>query len=106
MDRKPLFELVRRLLRRPFLPSEVVQLDEALGVLLGAEPARHAAAITRIGAAGIALIKRFEQDSRMEPAEAYALCLIDGVADMPALQSRASATAELTNEGKDFRLAA
>ena len=53
-----------------------------------------------------ALIKRFEQDSRMEPAEAYALCLIDGVADMPALQSRASATAELTNEGKDFRLAA
>ena len=43
---------------------------------------------------------------RMNPVEACSLCLIGGVANMPALRARASATDEFTNEGKPLRLAA
>ena len=43
---------------------------------------------------------------RMNPVEAYALCLIGRVADMPALRAYANATDEFTNEGKSLRLAA
>lgn len=57
MNRKPLSDLVRRMLGRSFRPAEVAALDEVLSRMDGeaAPPA-----ITRIGPAGIALIKRFE----------------------------------------------
>ena len=59
MDRKPLFDLIRRLMRRPFLPSEVAQVDAALDAMIGgADQADQP--ISTIGAQGIALIKRFE----------------------------------------------
>ena len=57
MNRKPLFDLVRRMLGRGFRAAEVAALDEVLDRL---DHAPAPPAITRIGPAGIALIKRFE----------------------------------------------
>lgn len=53
MHRKPLFDLLRRLLRRPFRQREVEAIDAALDALTA--PQARA-----IGPTGIALIKRFE----------------------------------------------
>jgi lysozyme len=63
MDRKPLFDLVRRLMRRPYLPSEVTELDEAIDTLVARPPAAPRTG-SRVGAAGIALIKGFEGCAR------------------------------------------
>jgi len=57
MDRKPLFDVVRRMLGRGFHAAEVSALDEALDRLNGDPAPPH---IASIGPAGIALIKRFE----------------------------------------------
>jgi lysozyme len=59
MDRKPLFDLIRRLIRRAYRPSDVAQLDAALDEMLEHSD-EVALPITSIGAHGIALIKRFE----------------------------------------------
>jgi len=57
MNRKPMFDLMRRMLGRGFRSAEVAALDEVLDALDDGPPPP---AITRVGAAGIALIKRFE----------------------------------------------
>lgn len=63
MIRKPLFDLIRRLIGRPFRQAEVDLIDAALdgfgdaGDLSGAP--------RTIGTAGVALIKRFEGCARM-----------------------------------------
>lgn len=70
MHRKALFDLIRRLIRRPFRQREVAAIDAALDALTGDAPrAGH-----RIGPAGIALIKHFEGCARLRPdgmVEAY-----------------------------------
>ena len=58
MDRKPLFDLIRRLMRRAFLPSEVAQIDAALDDMVG--QADQAGPTISSSAQGIALVKRFE----------------------------------------------
>jgi len=57
MNRKPLFDLVRRFMRRAYRPSEVAELDAAIDKLID-HPAPFPP--TRVGEPGIALIKRFE----------------------------------------------
>lgn len=54
MNRKPIFDAVRRLLGRGFRTAEVLAVDRAIDQALAAEPVRQ------IGMAGIALIQRFE----------------------------------------------
>lgn len=69
MNRKPIFDAVRALLGRGFLPVEVKRLDMAIDESEGKiTPGR------KIGPKGIALIKRFEACERMKPGglvEAY-----------------------------------
>lgn len=73
MQRKPVFDLVRRLLGRGFRRSEVVALDAALDAALDTAPGAGevgadfplqdsgaCGAPRHVSAAGIALIKRFE----------------------------------------------
>ncbi|RJY09029.1 lysozyme [Aurantiacibacter aquimixticola] len=70
MDRKPLFDLIRTLIQRPFRQSEVDALDDMLDgdaqissqdtVTPVTPPAETVPGARRIGPAGIALIKRFE----------------------------------------------
>src|SRR5690606_10277826 len=60
MNRRPIFDAVRRLLGRGFRPSEVRALDDAIDVALsdgGGDPADKCYTVSD---AGIALIKRFE----------------------------------------------
>jgi len=54
MNRKPIFDAVRRLLGRSFRAEEVTALDAAIDAALSADTARS------IGPAGIALIQQFE----------------------------------------------
>lgn len=54
MNRKPIFDAVRRLLGRSFRTAEVSALDQAIDTALSADTARQ------IGPDGIALIQRFE----------------------------------------------
>lgn len=54
MNRKPIFDAVRRLLGRSFRTEEVTALDAAIDAALSADTARS------IGPAGIALIQQFE----------------------------------------------
>lgn len=54
MDRKPIFDAVRRLLGRGFRPAEVAALDSAIDAAQPAPPARM------VGAEGIALIRKWE----------------------------------------------
>jgi GH24 family phage-related lysozyme (muramidase) len=62
MIRKPLFDLIRHLLRRPFRQAEVNMIDAALDTLEGLDiPA------PTVGPDGIALIKRFEGCARIRP---------------------------------------
>ncbi|MCH2486975.1 MAG: lysozyme [Erythrobacter sp.] len=60
MIRKPLFDILRRLIRRPFRQAEVDMIDAALDAMeAGPAPPR------RVGPRGIALIKRFEGCARI-----------------------------------------
>lgn len=61
MHRKPIFDLVRRLLGRGLRQAEVDALDAALD---GAEAGKPPVAPRAAGPAGIALIKRFEGCAR------------------------------------------
>jgi len=71
MERKPLFDTVRQIIRRPFRQTEVAAIDAALGRAYSGSDARpddmpvpSAPPLNKgsrqIGADGIALIKRFE----------------------------------------------
>jgi GH24 family phage-related lysozyme (muramidase) len=66
MQRKPVFDLVRRLLGRSFRPSEVVALDRALHAAenLSQDPV-PCVPFLRVSEAGIQLIKRFEGCARL-----------------------------------------
>lgn len=64
-SRKPVFDLVRKLIGRKFRQSEVDRLDDALDKsLIGGPKAARASKLT-IGAQGIALIKRYEGCARL-----------------------------------------
>lgn len=72
MNRKPLFDLLRRLMRRPFRQSEVEEIDAALDDVL--TDRRSANTSLQMSSAGIALIRRFEGCARMRAdgmVEAY-----------------------------------
>lgn len=60
MDRKAIFDAVRRLLRRGFLQAEVAAIDAAIDAALGDRGSEAAEARRSISDAGLALIKRFE----------------------------------------------
>ncbi|OYW45531.1 MAG: glycoside hydrolase [Sphingomonadales bacterium 32-68-7] len=62
MDRKAIFEAVRRLLGRRFKHHEVAALDAAIDSAL--RPDNPEPTPSRIGQAGVALIKRFEGCAR------------------------------------------
>lgn len=62
MIRKPLFDVIRRLIGRPFRQREVDLIDAALDALDGLEPRARS-----VGPEGIALIKRFEGCARVRP---------------------------------------
>lgn len=65
MSRKPLFDLIRRQLGRPFRQSEVKALDSVIDTSLTTAPACTSSTKPRqIGPEGIALIKRFEGCAR------------------------------------------
>ena len=64
MDRKPIFDAVRRLLGRGFQPSEVAALDAALDSALTPDDPDPPATPLAVGAAGVALVKRFEGCAR------------------------------------------
>ena len=66
MDRKRIFDTVRALLRRGFLPAEVVALDAALDSALAPDSPDPDGVPDRIGKAGIALIRRFEGCARRQ----------------------------------------
>ena len=66
MNRKPIFDIIRRALGRPFTQGEVDTIDAALDMAPGfafqdsVPGVPHSPAPTAVGPAGIALIKRFE----------------------------------------------
>ena len=60
MIRKPLFDLLRRLIGRPFRQTEVDMIDAALDALNGTEESART-----IGPEGVALVKRFEGCARV-----------------------------------------
>lgn len=72
MNRKPIFDAVRKLLGRAFTEAEIAALDKAIDAATGALPANEApdvrapdttetkAETRALGAAGAALIKRWE----------------------------------------------
>ena len=62
INRKPVFDAVRRLLRRGFTSSEVQALDAALDQAAG--QAAATAPLRAIGPAGLALIQQFEGCAR------------------------------------------
>ena len=62
MIRKALFDVIRRLIGRPFRQREVDLIDAALDALDGLEPRARS-----VGPEGIALIKRFEGCARVRP---------------------------------------
>ena len=63
MNRKPLFDLTRRLLGRPFRQSEVDDLDAIIDALV--DPARLDEPQRRVSPGGIQLIQRFEGCARV-----------------------------------------
>ncbi|GMM93292.1 lysozyme [Qipengyuania sp. MTN3-11] len=72
MNRKPLFDYLRRLIGRPFRQSEVDRIDDALDAALGARPEVQSG--HRIGPEGVELIKSFEGCARVrndDLVEAY-----------------------------------
>ncbi len=74
MNRKLVFDTVRKMLGRGFSRREVAQLDKALEEAAGREPQPSPAVPACIGAEGIALIKLFEGCAKRRPCgniEAY-----------------------------------
>lgn len=74
MQRKTIFDAVRRMLGRGFRQAEVERLDRAIDCALGDDRACAGAGPRSVGSAGAALIKRFESCARMRPdglVEAY-----------------------------------
>ena len=76
--RKPVFDAVRRLLRRGLLQREVAAIDAAIDSALAGKPppapAPAPASTRTVSAAGIALVQRFEGCARLRPdgrLEAY-----------------------------------
>ena len=67
MDRKRIFDAVRRLLGRGFLQAEVASLDAALDSALRPDSPDPFEPPREVGAAGMALIKRFEGCARRRP---------------------------------------
>jgi GH24 family phage-related lysozyme (muramidase) len=67
MDRKAIFDGVRRLLGRSFRKADVALLDRAIDQALGLVQRSAPAASGRIGPAGIALIKQFEGCAKRRP---------------------------------------
>ncbi|MFT6472882.1 lysozyme [Qipengyuania profunda] len=71
MNRKPLFDAIRKLLGRGFRQAEVEALDKAIDTVAGRAPNGGAHSI---GAQGLALIRQFEGCARLRPdgmVEAY-----------------------------------
>ena len=65
MNRKPIFDTLRRLLGRPFRQSEVVALDDAIDASLDLHPQpRRTESRHTVGDAGLELIRRFEGCAR------------------------------------------
>lgn len=64
IDRKPVFDAVRRILRRSFTAREVQALDEALDRSAAPPPQRQP--LRAVGPAGLALIKQFEGCARAQ----------------------------------------
>ena len=65
MNRKPIFDTLRRLLGRPFRQSEVVALDDAIDASLDPHPQpRRTESPHAVGNAGLELILRFEGCAR------------------------------------------
>lgn len=65
MNRKPIFDTLRRLLGRPFRQSEVVALDDAIDASLDPHPQpRRTESRHTVGDAGLELIRRFEGCAR------------------------------------------
>ena len=64
MDRKIIFDAVRRLLGRGFQQAEVAALDAALDSALRPDSPEPAAHPRHVGEAGVALVKRFEGCAR------------------------------------------
>ena len=65
MNRKPIFDTLRRLLGRPFRQSEVVALDDAIDASLDPPPQpRRTESRHTVGDAGLELIRRFEGCAR------------------------------------------
>ena len=65
MNRKPIFDTLRRLLGRPFRQSEVVALDDAIDASLDPHPQpRRTESPHTVGDAGLELIRRFEGCAR------------------------------------------
>ena len=71
MNRKPLFDAIRKLLGRGFRQAEVEALDKAIDTVAGRAPNGGARSI---GPKGLALIRQFEGCARLRPdgmVEAY-----------------------------------
>jgi lysozyme len=71
MNRKPLFDAIRKLLGRGFRQAEVEALDRAIDTVAGRAPNGGARSI---GPQGLALIRQFEGCARLRPdgmVEAY-----------------------------------
>lgn len=66
MNRKPIFDAVRRMLGRGFTQHEVTALDRAIAAGL-TSPAQAAAMMPIVGANGLALVKRWEGCARRRP---------------------------------------
>lgn len=62
MDRKPVFDAIRKLLGRRFMPHEVAMIDTAIDQGLGLATAPSLPA--QIGQEGVALVKEFEGCAR------------------------------------------
>ena len=60
MNRKPIFDAVRRILGRTFDQQEVAAIDRAIDVVFGSSPPPPARRSRAIGPEGITLIKSFE----------------------------------------------
>jgi GH24 family phage-related lysozyme (muramidase) len=63
MERKPIFDTVRRMLGRGFSSQEVAALDHAINLALNSGPSGP----RRTGPEGLALIKQFEGCARKRP---------------------------------------
>jgi lysozyme len=72
MQREPIFDVIRRLLRRGLRQREVAWIDAAIdAAAANAPPAGQAHRPRAIGPDGIALIKRFEGCARLRPDGRY-----------------------------------